>query len=444
MVGEKIRVTMHSSRVAVNSKHNDRQFDTSKTDHINPELSKNNIYWQWNMDPVTGERPGTFEDAEEEFYMEHFISGLEAKNARYIKNGHKERCRTMDQYRKAEQSRPEETIYMIGDKDMGVRPETLWQIVSEQLAWKREMFPQNVTLDVALHVDEAGGPHVHERAVWIGHDEEGNEVEGQKKALDEMGINRLDMEAPESKVNNSKMAYTQLYRKHFIELCQQHGFDVEEIPKEASKNGLSLIQFQYNQEAERLERATLENSRLVSENERLGDEIKAGHDELERTMTQKIEASKIRHSHRDKERESYHKDSLVQARNIAIDARKDREAAEQYYRWATYEKKDAEKLQADYETGSKLKVEYEEKLAGLETEIERKSRTIANERFERFVSYSSQPDMTKAMEEFMNQFQYGDEKGHTLLDEFNEQYEKYLEKMERDWREDIWDEDLDR
>jgi len=323
MASEKIRVTIHSSRVAVNSKHNDRQFDTSKTDHINPELSKNNIYWQWNMDPVTGVRPGTFEDAEEEFYTEHFTRGLEAKNARYIKNGHKERCRTMEQYRKAEQSRPEETIYMIGDKDTGIKPETLWQIVSEQLAWKREMFPQNVTLDVALHVDEAGGPHVHERAVWIGHDEDGNEVEGQKKALDEMGINRLNMEAPESKVNNSKMAYTQLYRKHFIELCQQHGFDVEEIPKEASKNGLSLIQFQYNQEAERLERATLENSRLVSENERLGDEIKAGHDELERTMTQRIEASKIRHSHRDKERESYHKDSLVQARNIAIDARKD-------------------------------------------------------------------------------------------------------------------------
>lgn len=43
----------------------------------------------------------------------------------------------------------------------------------------------------------------------------------------------------------------------------------------------------------------------------------------------------------------------------------------------------------------------------------------------------------------MSGFEYGG-KGHTLLDEFNEQYEKYLEKMERDWREDIWDEDLER
>lgn len=430
MTGGKVRVTVHSGRMAENSKHNDRQFDTSKSDHINPALSSNNVYWQWNMDPNTGERPGTFEEAEEEFYREHFSVGLEEKNKRYRKNGHSEKCRTLDAYRKAMHSRPEETIFMIGDKDADIPPETLWQIVGEHLAWKREKLPQNITLDVALHVDEAGGPHVHERAVWIGHDDDGHEVVVQQRALAEMGITRPRIDEPESKNNNSKMVYTQMCREHFIEVCKQHGIDVEEVPKEASKTGLSLIQYQFNQEAEKLERVALENGRLVSENERLTDEIKIGHDELERTMTQKIEASKIKHHLGDKERESYHKDSLVQARNIATEARKDREAAERYFVWAASDKREAEKLKADYETGDQLKAEYEEKLSKLDDRIEARAKEIAGNRFQAFIEHNSQPDRTRAMEAFMDEFTYGK---HSLLDEFNERYDRELEEYEREW-----------
>lgn len=250
--GNRMRVTMHCGRVAESSKHNDRQFDATKTDHIHPERSKNNVYYQWNQNPVTKERPGTFEEAEKEFYEEHFSSGLQARNAKYVKYGHRERVKTMDQYRKAINSRPDETIWMIGNLRDKVSPELLNAIIKEQLEWQRIVFPQVYVLDVALHVDEYGGPHIHERFVWIGHDNDGNEIVGQKKALNEMGIERPEPDMPEGRYNNSKMTYTKLCREHFVEICKEHGIDVETEPKEASKTGLKLLQYQYQDIVERV------------------------------------------------------------------------------------------------------------------------------------------------------------------------------------------------
>ena len=433
MTSGSVRVTVHSSSVAVNSKHNDRQFDAGKTNHIHPERSGDNVYWQYNMDPDTGIRPGTFEDAEEEFYEAHFTDGLQKKNNRYIKNGHKERCRTVEQYRKAKNSRPEETIFMIGDKEATVSPEILWQIVSEHLAWKQTMFPQNVTIDVALHVDEDGGPHVHERSVWIGHDDYGDEIVSQKRALNEMGIERPDPNEPENKNNNSKMTYTQLTRQHFIEVCKEHGFDVEEVPKEASKVGLSLIQYQFNQEAEKLEQITLENKRLETENKNLSEEIEIGHEELERTLTQKTEAAKVRHRLGDKDTVHYHKDSINQVQDIAARARKDREEAERKHSWAIYEKREAEKLKSDYEEGTKLKEEYERKISSLDETIEARAHELADEKFARFISYNSQPNRAEAMEEFLDGLHRQGNSDQSLLDEFEEAYAKELEELEQEW-----------
>lgn len=68
---------MHNARRgrygAFSPKHNDRQFDISNAEHIDPERSKNNIYWHW----LQKESPQvTFEEAEAAFYEKYTVMNI--------------------------------------------------------------------------------------------------------------------------------------------------------------------------------------------------------------------------------------------------------------------------------------------------------------------------------------------------------------------------------
>ena len=119
MLMEKMRVTAHNGRVGKNGtyspKHNDRNFDLQNSPHINPEKSSGN--WTW-----TCYKGLSFDDCEKKFYEQKFWKGLEAQNQRYIKNRHKEKVRTIDEYRSNPQTCPEETILQIGKSGDTVEP----------------------------------------------------------------------------------------------------------------------------------------------------------------------------------------------------------------------------------------------------------------------------------------------------------------------------------
>ena len=114
---------------------------------------------------------------------------------------------------------PEETIWMIGNSDEKLPVKFLQNIWKEQRAWMESEFPQMKILDFAIHVDEQGQNHLHERHVFIGHDKAGREVVGQNKALAEMGISAPNPEKPTGRHNNAKMTYTAKCREHFLEIC---------------------------------------------------------------------------------------------------------------------------------------------------------------------------------------------------------------------------------
>lgn len=46
-----MRMTVHNGRAGKNGvyspKHNDRQFDISSAEHIDPERMPGNVYWNW-------------------------------------------------------------------------------------------------------------------------------------------------------------------------------------------------------------------------------------------------------------------------------------------------------------------------------------------------------------------------------------------------------------
>lgn len=247
-----MRATMHNGRAGKSgvflARHNDRDFDVSMAEHIRKDQSANNWTWHWQIK----DRPDmTFEEAEKSLYDRMFSESLEAQNERHRKSRHHGRVKTMDDYRTDRNTCPEETIIQIGNKDDTVPADLLKRIAIEQINWESRTFPNVIILDAALHVDEEGAPHFHKRQVWIAKSDDGCVV-SQSKALQQMGIERPDTTRKKSRYNNPKMEYTRRCREHFLDLCREHGLEIETDPKEASKTGLSLLEYQRRQEEEKL------------------------------------------------------------------------------------------------------------------------------------------------------------------------------------------------
>lgn len=236
-----MRVTNHNKRVP-SARHNDRNFDIEHANHIDPTKVAQNRYWACYKDC-------TFEHAERVAYSALFTAGLNAANERHLKNRHPDHVRDMDAYRTSKQTCPEETLYYIGNKQNLDRPDpgVLWGITLELLKWQQRTYPQCKILDVALHMDEQGAPHIHVRQVWIGHDRDGNAVVSQTKALREMGVERPNPNEKQGRFNNPKQTFTAAVRSKYMALCMEHGLDVDIIPQETSKSGLAHLDYQAQQ-----------------------------------------------------------------------------------------------------------------------------------------------------------------------------------------------------
>lgn len=178
-----MRATIHNGRTsnlgAFTPKHNDRTFNINHAEHINPERVRLNRYWNWTGNPET-----TFEAAEIAFYEKHISAHLEAQNARYRAQRHAERAKTMDEYRKSPQTCPEEVILMIGKAGDTIPADMMARIIQEQINWEQKQFPGLKVLNVALHMDEQGAPHIHERRAWVYTDRDGNLAISQNKSLE--------------------------------------------------------------------------------------------------------------------------------------------------------------------------------------------------------------------------------------------------------------------
>lgn len=250
------RASTHNGRAGKNgafsAKHNDRQFDTSKTDHIDPTLTSQNENIRFGGDYGAA----TNEDHELAFYQDHFGESLDRKNAGYKAKGKPGQIKTMEQYYRSVKSCPEETLYTVGQD---IDPQLLWQIYLDHQEWKAREFPQCQTLNAALHVDEPNAmPHIHERSVWVGHDAQGKEVVGQAKALAEMGVLPPDPDQKYGKYNNAKQTFTKECREHFIEICQARGLEIVVEPLPPDKVGLELMEYKIQHAQEREAAATLQ------------------------------------------------------------------------------------------------------------------------------------------------------------------------------------------
>lgn len=262
-----MRMTIHNGRAGKNGtyspKHNDRQFDTSRAEHIDPERMPGNIYWNWTGKDIS------FEDAEKTFYEEHCRAHLDAVNQRHREQRHPERVRDMDAYRTARQTCPEETLLMIGNKDEHLPPRTLRAICEDLRNWEEKQIPGLRVLNMALHVDEEGAPHIHMRKAWIYRDENGTESIAQNKALQAAGIPLPHPDKPAGRHNNRKQSFSAMERQALYEICRGYGLEslLEMQPRERSRSGREFEDYKASKAEERAKAAEM-RAKLAEEKTR--------------------------------------------------------------------------------------------------------------------------------------------------------------------------------
>lgn len=262
-----MRMTVHNGRAGKNGvyspKHNDRQFDISSAEHIDPERMPGNVYWNWTGKNIS------FEDAEKEFYELHCREHLDAVNQRHREQRHPERVRDMDAYRTARQTCPEETLLMIGNKDEYLPPKTLRAICERLKDWEENTVSGLKVLDIALHVDEEGAPHIHMRKAWIYRDENNVESIAQSKTLQAAGIPLPHPDKPAGRHNNRKQTFSAMERQALYEICQEYGLEslLEIQPREKSKSGRELEDYKAS-EAEKRAQAAEMRAKMAEEKTR--------------------------------------------------------------------------------------------------------------------------------------------------------------------------------
>ena len=284
-----LKLTRHNGRAGAhgtyNPKHNDRSFNLSNSEHIDPERAKGNIYWDCfhgfrsALDPQDPDDLGaTFSDVERQFYESRYSNFVESQNERNTKIRHTERNRSIPDLLSSRKTCPEETIYQLGTLDEHASAEDLLSVVTEFIEAFKTKFSDHVhVLDWALHLDEST-PHIHERHVFDCENKYGEVAPQQEKALEALGFDLPDPDKPLSRRNNRKITFDAACRKMLFEVAKRHGLDLEEEAEYGNRKYLEKQDFILAKQKEQLaaQQSKLDELTLkVNDMETLIDEVSA-------------------------------------------------------------------------------------------------------------------------------------------------------------------------
>lgn len=276
------RVTSHNGRQhksrgngagkAYSNKHNDRNYDLSHSDNIDIKRTPQNEYYVYDNNVTTRVKSelkdnrvvflnsDNFNNHELKQYEKMFQKAVDAQNERNIKARHKERCKSIEDVLKSTQTCPEETLTYFGDKDNSPIPKSKMIAIHYKIIKElTKLYGSNIKyLNSALHMDEAGTPHFHDRRVWVYEGKDGLDI-CQRKALQALGIKkstkRVNAEGKEyegEKYNNEKVTFTEIERKIKIEIAKKYGLVIIEQPLEPGKYQKSQDRYIAEKEAEQV------------------------------------------------------------------------------------------------------------------------------------------------------------------------------------------------
>ena len=249
-----LKLTRHNGRAGAhgtyNPKHNDRNFNLTDSEHIDPERAKGNIYWDCFhgfrsalAPPDPDDLAATFSDVERQFYESHYSEFIERQNERNAKIRHTERNRSISDLLSSRKTCPEETIYQLGTLDEHASAGDLLNIVTEFIEEFKAKFSEHVhVLDWALHLDEST-PHIHERHVFDCENKYGEIAPQQEKALEALGFELPDPDKPLSRRNNRKITFDAACRKMLFEIAKRHELELEEEAEYGNRKYLEKQDF---------------------------------------------------------------------------------------------------------------------------------------------------------------------------------------------------------
>lgn len=245
-MGEKMRLSSRISRKdASPARHNSRTGFKEQPEHIDSTKSKFN--WYWNC--LTGVVPEIdYAEMEREYYEKRFRLLLDNQNERYRAARQHNNCKTMKQFMNSPRYKPEEQIIAVGSMNNTITKEQLLEIYQDYYEWHTKEYPEVKFLNATLHVDEKGAPHFHVRRVW--EVTNGDEVGiCQADVLTKYGFERPNLNKPKGKKNNPKMTYTKVVREKLLEICLQHGIDIEVEVKDADAEHLHPDEYKSKKKA---------------------------------------------------------------------------------------------------------------------------------------------------------------------------------------------------
>ena len=237
-----MKLTRHNGRSGKNGtynpKHNDRSFDVGNSEHIDPERSKQNVYWDCYQGfhfPTDQEQEDkiiySFEQIERAYYFEHYGEYCEGQHERNRQTGHSGRDRTPDDLWKDKKTCPEESVIQIGTMEQSVPPDVLAEIAAEFFEEFQKRFGDHIhILDWSLHLDEST-PHIHERHVFDCENRYGEIAPQQEKALEALGFDLPNPDQKAGKLNNRKMTFDAACRAMLFDICEKHGLHLDHEPE---------------------------------------------------------------------------------------------------------------------------------------------------------------------------------------------------------------------
>lgn len=243
-----------------NANHNTLESIRRDQPHIDAQKFELNRYWKFEqkertftIQKIDGGKGG-FDARKHELaiYEKLYGDGLAARNERYTREGHKERCQTMKNLYSNPKTAPLETIFQIGNSQMildGVMgPEEMKQKLTA--AWDKTMRQvvsmgkgMVIPLDAALHCEEAV-PHIHFRAALGARDRYGHFVPNQSAALKAMGFDGRNPETgKKDRYHNPLVAYTDRVREMFYAECEKQGLVIDREVTSESHRQVEILAF---------------------------------------------------------------------------------------------------------------------------------------------------------------------------------------------------------
>ena len=296
-MAKKMKATVRNGRATAsgkvyNANHNTKTETRNQERHIDHSRTDQNINLQFTAEGRV-RRCGSFDAKAFELsrYEELYGTGQEAKNARYIADGHPERCKSVADIYASRRTAPLETIIQLGSRDTDIDPqerkEKLMAATAELIDGLQKRWGDNLhLLDLAIHLDE-GVAHCHLRMTFSALDKFGQRVPNQAQAFEAMGIQRPDPTAKEGKYNCPLITFSEIIRTQFYDLCEKRGIVIDREVKNPSQKHLSVLEYKCKKMEEVVDILTTQKKELEAVATEQAQMIVVAKAEIEQVRTER-------------------------------------------------------------------------------------------------------------------------------------------------------------